>query len=157
MTVNILKSKNFLFKAIVFFMLFMVLSSLTIISGCRSYDNKFDISYFFKTEPEKVVLDFLYSIGNHDAEYIYSNLLLDSDRRNISREKFTEQMSGIFSNVRNIQINEIVYLGYENEMSRVVVDFEVEYTDGSFSHYKKYFFLYKENNKWKIIFDKTFI
>lgn len=135
----------------------MVFTSMFLVSGCRSYDNRLDIAYFFKTAPEKAVLDFLYSISNHDADYIYSNLLPENDRRNVSREKFTEELSNIFSNVKEIEIKRIVYLGYENDMSRVVVEFDVIYTDGSLSHYKKYFILTYENNKWKILFDRTFI
>jgi hypothetical protein len=144
-------------STVIILVLIVVFTLIFLVSGCRSYDNKLDIAYFFKTEPEKAVLDFLYSISNHDADYIYSNLLPENDRRNISREKFTEELSNIFSNVKEIEINRIVYLGYENEMSRVVVEFDVIYTDGSLSHYKKYFILTYENNKWKILFDRTFI
>ena len=144
----------------VFAAIFLFLAAFALafsVSSCRAYDDKFDIAYFFKTEPEKAVLDFLYSMNNHDADYIYSNLLPESDRRNISREKFTRELSEIFSDIKHLEINRIVYLGYENEMSKVVVEFDVGYVDGSTSHYKKYIFLIEENNRWKIMFDKTFI
>ena len=135
-----------------------VILAVSIVSGgCRTYDGELDIAYFFKTEPEKTVVDFLYSIKNHDADYIYSNLLPESDRRSISRERFTRELSEIFSEIENLEVNRIVYLGYENEMSKVVVEFDVEYSDGTTGNYKKYIFLIKENDIWKILFDKTFI
>ncbi|MBM3708249.1 MAG: hypothetical protein FJW69_07950 [Actinobacteria bacterium] len=133
---------------------FFLLISL---SGCRNYDNKFDIAYFFKTEPEQTALDFMYSMNNHDAEYIYSNLLLDRDRRNISREKFLREFSDILSDVESIEVKSIVYLGYENGVSKVVIEFDVNYLNDSISSYKKYIYLEQENNRWKIVFDKTFI
>lgn len=142
---------------IVLSIILVVLAVLITISGCRTYDNEIDIAYFFKTEPEKTVIDFLYSMKNHDADYIYSNLLPESDRRSISRERFTRELSEIFSEIENIEISSIVYLGYENEMSKVVVEFDVEYSDGIISNYKKYIFLIKESDSWKILFDKTFI
>jgi hypothetical protein len=127
------------------------------LSGCRNYDNKFDIVYFFKTEPEQAALDFINSMNNHDTEYIYNNLLLDRDRRNISKEKFTREFSDILSDVKVIEVKRIVYLGYENEMSKVVVEFDVKYLNGSVSQYKKYIYLEQESNRWKIVFDRTFI
>ena len=133
------------------------LSAVIFLGGCRQYDNKFDAAYFFKTDPEKAALDFIYAMENRDAEYIYDNLLLDRDRMNISREKFAGEMSEILSSVESISITRIVYLGYENNMSRVVLEFEVEYTNGNLSAYKKYIYLQEENGKWKIVFDKTFI
>jgi hypothetical protein len=142
---------------IVFAISFIVLAVSIASGGCRTYDDEVDIAYFFKTEPEKSVIDFLHSIKNHDADYIYSNLLPESDRRNISRERFTRELSEIFSEIRHLEINRIVYLGYENEMSKVVVEFDVEYSDGTIRNYKKYVFLIKENDTWKILFDKTFI
>ena len=142
---------------IVFFIILAILAVSFTFTGCRAYDNEIDIAYFFKTEPEKTVLDFLYSMKNNDADYIYINILPESDRRNISREKFTRELSEIFSDIDDIEIIRIVYLGYENEMSKVVVEFDVEYKDGTTSSYKKYIFLIKENDRWKIMFDKTFI
>ena len=142
---------------IVFAISFIVLAVSMTSGGCRTYDDEIDIAYFFKTEPEKTVIDFLHSMKNHDADYIYSNLLPESDRRSISRERFTRELSEIFSEIEHLEINRIVYLGYENEMSKVVVEFDVEYSDGTISNYKKYIFLIKENDNWKILFDKTFI
>ena len=42
-------------------------------------------------------------------------------------------------------------------MSKVVVEFDVKYKNKDTSHYKKYIYLMKENSRWKIVFDKTFI
>ena len=154
------KSKNtiFLKKISAIFSIIVVMSALGLyLSGCRNYDRKFDAVYFFKTEPEKAVLDFIYSMGNHDAEYIYNNLLLDKDKNNISKEKFISEFSSILSDIDSIDIKRTVYLGYENEMSKVVVEFDVKYRSGKSSQYKKYVYLINENSKWKIVFDKTFI
>ena len=96
-------------------------------------------------------------MANHDAEYIYNNLLLDKDKNNISKEKFISEFSSILSDIESITIKRTVYLGYENEMSKVVIEFDVKYSDGKSSQYKKYVYLISENNKWKIVFDKTFI
>jgi len=154
------KSKNTIFLRkipAVFFIIIIMAALGSHLSGCRNYDKKFDAVYFFKTEPEKAVLDFIYSMGNHDAEYIYNNLMLDKDRNNISKEKFMSEFSSILSDIDSIIIKRTVYLGYENEMSKVVVEFDVNYSGGKSSQYKKYVYLINENNKWKIVFDKTFI
>lgn len=154
------KSKNtiFLKKISAVFFIIVVMAVLGLyLSGCRNYDRKFDAVYFFKTEPEKAVLDFIYSMGNHDAEYIYNNLMLDKDKNNISKEKFISEFSSILSDIDSIDIKRTVYLGYENEMSKVVVEFDVKYISGKSSQYKKYVYLISENSKWKIVFDKTFI
>jgi len=139
------------------FLLIFSIFFLFLFPGCREYDNKFDAAYFFKTDPEKSVLDFLYALNAHDAEYIYSNLLLDSDRRNISKEKFIEEMNKILSTVENIKVEEIVYLGFENNISKIIVKFNVLYTNENTSSYKKYIYLKEEKNKWKLVLDKTFI
>ncbi|MBM3705183.1 MAG: hypothetical protein FJW66_01520, partial [Actinobacteria bacterium] len=122
----------------------LIFSAVLFTGGCRAYDDKFDVAYFFKTEPEKAALDFLYAMENKDAEYIYSNLLLDRDRRSISREKFISEMTEIFSDIESIDVIRIVYLGYENEMSKVVLEFEVKYSSGDLNKYKKYIYLKEE-------------
>jgi hypothetical protein len=127
------------------------------LAGCRQYDNKVDAVYFFKTDPEKAVLDFMYAVNNHDAQYIYTTLLPDRDKRNIDKDKFVRELSEILADVEDIEINQITYLGYENEMSKVVIDFSVKYVNGTSGDYRKYIYLLLENGKWKIVFDKTFI
>lgn len=133
------------------------LSSLFIFSGCRNYDEKVDIVYFFKTEPEKAVIDFLGALNQKDAEYIYNNLILSVDKNSISREKYLEEFSKIFKDIVSVAVTRTVYLGYENEMSKVVAEFDVTYHNGEMKDYKKYFYLLEENGSWKIIFEKTFI
>jgi len=133
------------------------LSSLFIFSGCRNYDEKVDIVYFFKTEPEKAVIDFLEALDQKDAEYIYNNLILSGDKNRISREKYLEEFSKIFKDIVSVAVTRTVYLGYENEMSKVVAEFDVTYHNGEIKDYKKYFYLLEENGSWKIIFEKTFI
>lgn len=133
------------------------LSSLFIFSSCRNYDGRFDIAYYFKTEPEKAVIDFLQSLDHKDAEYIYNNLVLSGDKNGISREKYLEEFSKILEDIVSVSITGTVYLGYESEMSKVVAEFDVTYRDGEVRDYKKYFYLLEENNSWKIIFEKTFI
>lgn len=128
-----------------------------LLPGCRESDGKIDIAYFFKTEPEKAVLDFLWSMNHKDIDYIYSNLLLSSDKNSISREKYINEFNEVLSDLEKIEIVQTVYLGYENDMSKVVAEFAVTYTNGESKQYKKYFYLIEENNKWKIIFEKTFI
>lgn len=128
-----------------------------IFAGCRSYDNKLDINYFFKTEPEKAVLDFFLSLDSKDPQYIYSNLLPNKDKNNISKQKFVEEFLNILSDVETIEVKKTFYLGYEDNMSKVVAEFEVRYKSGEVKQYKKYIYLIKENNKWKVVFEKTFI
>jgi len=53
---------------------------LVVASSCRNYGGDFDIVYFFKTEPEKTVIDFLESLDNKDAVYIYNNLMISEDK-----------------------------------------------------------------------------
>ncbi|MCD4669052.1 MAG: hypothetical protein K8S14_01260 [Actinomycetia bacterium] len=135
----------------------LFLSSLFIFSGCRNYDGKFDIVYYFKTEPEKTVIDFLESLNQKDAEYIYNNLILSEDKNSISREKYLEEFSKIFEDIVSVSITGTVYLGYDSDTSRVVAEFNATYRDGEIKDYKKYFYLLEENGSWKIVLEKTFI
>jgi len=151
-----LKSRPMVLTALAFL---IVLSASGVLSmaGCRQYDNKIDAVYFFKTDPEKAALDFIYAINNHDAQYIYTSLLPDRDKRNIDKDKFVREMDEILEDVEKIEVNQITYLGYENEMSKVVIDFSIKYVNGTSVDYRKYIYLLSENGKWKIVFDKTFI
>jgi hypothetical protein len=151
------KSIYKIFVASLFLFIILSAGAMLSLAGCRQYDNKMDVVYFFKTDPEKAVLDFMYAINNHDAQYIYTTLLPDRDKRNIDKDKFVREMSEILSDVEDIKINQITYLGYENEMSKVVIDFSIIYTNGTPGDYRKYIYLLLENGKWKIVFDKTFI
>ena len=144
--------KNNLYKILIF-----LFAGIFILTGCRSYDSKLDIAYFFKTEPEKAVLDFMQSLDNGDAYYIYDNLLVNKDKNSISREKFAKEFIDILSDVDEIEVKRTVYLGYENKMSKVVAEFEIKYKNGEVRQYKKYIYLIEENNRWKIVFEKTFI
>lgn len=139
------------------FLVMLSASAMLSVAGCRQYDNRIDAVYFFKTDPEKAVLDFMYAINNHDAQYIYTALLPDRDKRNIDKDKFVREMDEILADVKDIEINQITYLGYENEMSKVVIDFSIKYVNGTSGDYRKYIYLLSENGQWKIVFDKTFI
>jgi len=144
------------FTAVILVMAAMAVTPAAL-SGCREYDKKLDIPYYFKTDPEKAVLDFIYAMANQDTGYIYDKLILDRDKKSLSREKFLRELSEIMSDIESIQVERTVYLGYENDMSKVVVEFEVKYSNGDSSRYKKYIYLQEENSRWKIVFDKTFI
>jgi hypothetical protein len=148
---------NILKKIYLSVMLLALIVSSFVFPSCREYDGKFDIVYFFKTEPEKAVVDFLESLNNKDSEYIYSNLMLTGDKNSISREKYREELSEILKDVESVVLKKTVYLGYESKMSKVVAEFDVTYYNGETKEYKKYFYLLEENGKWKIILEKTFI
>ena len=141
----------------VLMMLMFILSSILFLSGCREYDGRMDIAYFFKTEPEKAVIDFLECLNQKDPDYIYSNFLLSSEKSSVSREKYMEEFEEILKEIDRIKTTKTVYLGYEQEMSKVVAEFEITYHNGEIKQYKKYFYLIEEGNSWKIIFEKTFI
>ena len=151
-----LKSRPKVLIALAFLIILSALGMLAF-AGCRQYDNRIDAVYFFKTDPEKAALDFMYAVNNHDAQYIYTALLPDRDKRNIDKDKFVREMDEILADVEGIEINQIAYLGYENEMSKVVIDFSIKYVNGESGDYRKYIYLLSENGKWKIVFDKTFI
>ena len=119
----------------------VLIASFFTFTSCREYDGRFDVVYFFKTEPEKAVVDFLESLNNKDSGYIYSNLMLTADKNSISREKYSEELSEILKDVESVVIKKTVYLGYENEMSKVVAEFDVTYYNGEIKEYKKYFYL----------------
>jgi len=135
----------------------VMLSSVLFLSGCREYDGRMDIAYFFKTEPEKAVIDFLECLNQKDTDYIYSNFLLSSEKSSVSREKYTEEFEVILKEIDGIKATKTVYLGYEQEMSKVVAEFEITYLNGEIKQYKKYFYLIEEGSSWKIILEKTFI
>jgi len=116
-----------------------------------------DIAYFFKTEPEKAVIDFLECLNQKDPDYIYSNFLLSSEKSSVSREKYMEEFEEILGEINRVKTSKTVYLGYEQEMSKVVAEFEITYRTGEVKEYKKYFYLIEEGNNWKIILEKTFI
>ncbi len=146
-----------MFKKKFYILFFLLLAIIITLPACRNYDRKFDITYFFKTEPEKAVLDFFQSLDNKDADFIYTNLLPDKDKNNISREKYVSEFESILSDVESIEVKKTVYLGYENNMSKVVAEFEVSYRNGEVKQHEKYIYLVEENGKWKIVFEKTFI
>ncbi len=142
---------------IILIMLVFMLSSVLLLSGCREYDGRMDIAYFFKTEPEKAVIDFLECLNQKDPDYIYSNFLLSSEKNSVSREKYMEEFEEILGEINRVKTSKTVYLGYEQEMSKVVAEFEITYRTGEVKQYKKYFYLIEEGNNWKIILEKTFI
>jgi len=152
-----LSGKWFRGKIFIIVLLILYVTLIFMTSGCRNYDEKFDVVYFFKTEPEKAVLDFFQALDKKDPDYIYTNLLPDSDKNNISREKYLKEMEQVLSGVGGIEVTRTVYLGYENEMSKVVAEFEIRYENGELEKYKKYIYLTEESGSWKIIFEKTFI
>ena len=135
----------------------IILVLITLFTGCREYDGRLDIAYFFKTEPEKSVIDFLECLNQKDAEYIYQNFLHSSEKSSVSREKYVEEFGKILFEVEGVRIIKTVYLGYEKEMSKVVAEFDVIYKNGETKQYKKYFYLTEEGNSWKLILEKTFI
>lgn len=135
----------------------MTLMSVVFLSGCRQYDDKLDIVYFFKTEPEKAVVDFLYCLDNDDVLYIYDNFLPNKDKNNISKERFLVEFEHVIEDLDTIEVKNTHYLGFEDEMSKVVAEFKATYKDGKVKDYKKYIYLVEENNSWKIVFEKTFI
>lgn len=150
--------KNILLKKIMLVLVLIILiSTVFLLSSCREYDGAFDIAYFFKTGPEKAVVDFLQCLDNNDPEYIYSNLMPASDRNRISREKYSQELLIILEDVEHIAIERTVYLGYEGQMSKVVAEFDIKYYNGETKEYKKYFYLLEENGRWRIIIEKTFI
>ncbi len=142
---------------VILMILVVMLSSVLFLSGCREYDGRMDIAYFFKTEPEKAVIDFLECLNQKDTDYIYSNFLLSSEKSSVSREKYTEEFEVILKEIDGIKTTKTVYLGYEQEMSKVVAEFEIIYLNGEIKQYKKYFYLIEEGGSWKIILEKTFI
>lgn len=151
------KSMYKIVAASIFLITVLLAGAMLSLTGCRQYDNRIDVVYFFKTDPEKAVLDFMSAINNHDAQYIYTSLLPDRDKRNIDKDKFVRDLNEILADVENIEVSQITYFGYENEMSKVVIDFSIKYANGTQSDYRKYIYLLLENGKWKIVFDKTFI
>ncbi len=142
---------------VILIILVFMLSSVLLLSGCREYDGRMDIAYFFKTEPEKAVIDFLECLNQKDPDYIYSNFLLSSEKNSVSREKYMEEFEEILGEINRVKTSKTVYLGYEQEMSKVVAEFEITYRTGEVKQYKKYFYLIEEGNNWKIILEKTFI
>ena len=142
---------------VILMMLVFLLSSVLLLSGCREYDGRMDIAYFFKTEPEKAIIDFLECLNQKDTDYIYSNFLLSSEKNSVSREKYMEEFEEILGEINRVKTSKTVYLGYEQEMSKVVAEFEITYRNGEVKQYKKYFYLIEEGNNWKIILEKTFI
>ena len=144
-------------SAVLLTVLVLVFISSIMLAGCREYDGRLDVAYFFKTEPEKAVIDFLECLNQRDPDYIYSNFLLSSEKSSVSREKYTEEFEVILKEIDGIKTTKTVYLGYEQEMSKVVAEFEIIYLNGEIKQYKKYFYLIEEGGSWKIILEKTFI
>jgi len=140
-----------------FITILIVLFLITSISGCRNYDNKLDVVYFFKTGPEKAVIDFLQSLENNDSVYIYNNLLQNKEKNKISKERFLLEFDQVLGDLEEIEVTNTYYLGYEDDMSKVVAEFEVKYKNGQQHSYRKYIYLIEENSRWKIVFEKTFI
>ena len=98
---------------VILMMLIFSFSSVLLLSGCREYDGRMDIAYFFKTEPETAVIDFLECLNQKDTDYIYSHFLLSSEKNSVSREKYTEEFEEILKEIEGVKTTKTVYLGYE--------------------------------------------
>jgi len=127
--------------------------------GCSFANIKINAAYILKTDPEKTVIDFLKSLNTKSPTFVYDNLLSVKDKDNISKDKFIEELSLILTDVDEIEILKTTYLGYEDSdnLVKVVVEFKVRYKNSEVNNYKKYIYLVEENQKWKIVFEKTFI
>lgn len=146
-------------KTTVFLLIFIIILILIFSSSCSFSNIKIDAAYLLKTDPEKSVIDFLKSLNTKSPVYIYDNLLSVKDKDNISKDKFTEELSLILTDIDEIEIIKTTYLGYEDkgDIVKVVVEFKVKYKNSEINKYKKYIYLVEENQKWKIVFEKTFI
>ena len=146
-------------KVRVFLLISVVVLTAVFSCGCSFSDIRLNAAYILKTDPEKSVIDFLRSLDTKTPLYIYDNLLSVEDKDNISKDKFTEELNLILTDIDEIEILKTTYLGYEDEggLVKVVVEFKVKYKNSEINKYKKYVYLVEENKKWKIVFEKTFI
>jgi hypothetical protein len=126
--------------------------------GCSFSNIKINAAYILKTDPEKSVIDFLKSLNTKSPVYVYDNLLSIKDKDNISKDKFIEELNLILTDIDEVEILKTTYLGYEDkgDIVKVVVEFKVKYKNSEINKYKKYIYLVEENQKWKIVFEKTF-
>lgn len=146
-------------KATVFLLISIIILIVIFSCSCSFSNIKIDAAYLLKTDPEKSVIDFLKSLNTKSPVYVYDNLLSVKDKDNISKDKFTEELSLILTDIDEIEILKTTYLGYEDKggLVKVVVEFKVKYKNSEINKYKKYIYLVEENQKWKIVFEKTFI
>jgi len=146
-------------KATVFLLISIIILIVIFSCSCSFSNIKIDAAYILKTDPEKSVIDFLKSLNTKSPVYIYDNLISVKDKDNISKDKFTEELSLILTDIDEIEILKTTYLGYDDKGSlvKVVVEFKVKYKNSEINKYKKYIYLVEENQKWKIVFEKTFI
>jgi len=146
-------------KATVFLLISIIILIVIFSCSCSFSNIKIDAAYILKTDPEKSVIDFLKSLNTKSPAYIYDNLISVKDKDNISKDKFTEELSLILTDINEIEILKTTYLGYDDKGSlvKVVVEFKVKYKNSEINKYKKYVYLVEENQKWKIVFEKTFI
>ena len=146
-------------KATVFLLISIIILIVIFSCSCSFSNIKIDAAYILKTDPEKSVIDFLKSLNTKSPAYIYDNLISVKDKDNISKDKFTEELSLILTDIDEIEILKTTYLGYDDKGSlvKVVVEFKVKYKNSEINKYKKYVYLVEENQKWKIVFEKTFI
>jgi len=146
-------------KATVFLLISIIILIVIFSCSCSFSNIKIDAAYLLKTDPEKSVIDFLKSLNTKSPAYVYDNLLSVKDKDNISKDKFTEELSLILTDIDEIEILKTTYLGYEDKggLVKVVVEFKVKYKNSEINKYKKYIYLVEENQKWKIVFEKTFI
>jgi hypothetical protein len=141
------------------FLLTAAIILITVFSCSCSFSNiKIDAAYMLKTDPEKSVIDFLKSLDTKSPIFIYNNLLSIKDKDNISKDKFIEELNLILTDIDEIEILKTTYLGYEDKgnLVKVVAEFKVKYKNSEINNYKKYIYLIEENQKWKIVFEKTF-
>jgi len=151
---------NLIFKIFFNKKLFLILATallMVFLSSCSFTGLRLDMSYIFKTDPEKAVIDFLKALNNKDSDFIYESLLSEDDKNNISREKFNKELSLILSDIESLEIEKTYYLGYEGDFVKVVSEFHVKYVNGEVKNYRKYIYLFEENKNWKLVFDKSFI
>lgn len=127
--------------------MFILLACILIFSNCEFF--------LLKSEPERNVFGFFNELNLKDVERIYDRYLLNDVKSKINKDDFVLLISKTLSSIKKIELNSTSLLNKDDERAIVKANFTIVYIDNRQEIRTEEIYLFHEDEKWKINFDKT--
>jgi hypothetical protein len=127
--------------------MFILLTCILIFSNCEFF--------LLKSEPERNVFGFFNELNLKDVERIYDRYLLNDVKSKINKDDFVLLISKTLSSIKKIELNSTSLLNKDDERAIVKANFTIVYIDNRQEIRTEEIYLFHEDEKWKINFDKT--
>ncbi len=126
----------------------LLLACILIFSSCEFF--------LLKSEPERTVFGFFNALNFKDIERIYDRYLLNDVKLEINKDDYVLLISKTLSSIKKIELNNTKLLNRDGEKAIVKVNFTIIYIDNRQEIRTEEIYLFHEDEKWKINFEKTF-